>query len=152
MSRCFSEQRVNIRDYGIRYDWRGSFYCGDHEPYNYLKFPQNPTLTNSAVKLLWAIQFASNVLADRPTRKQTHDICQLSKPLFKESKFCPDKTDNHGYWRDLYRRGYIKQLRRSYGKGSHKHFDIVYELTESGQNYLRCARNNQFAIEQPVSN
>jgi len=152
MSRCFSEQRVGIRDYGIRYDWRGSFYCGDHEPYNYLKFPDYPTLKNSAAKLLWAIELATQILSDRPTRKQTKNIIKMSSNLFTHGKFCPGKADNEGYWRDLFRKGYVKQYRRSYGRGSRKHFDIVYELTESGQNYLRCARNNQFAIEQPVSN
>lgn len=145
MSRQFFEYSVKIQEYGYRCDRRGSFHCGDHEPYNYLKFPRYPILANSAARLLWAIEFASNVLADRPTRKQTQEICQLSKPLFKESKTCPGKADNHGYWRDLYRHGYINQFRRSYGRGSGKHFDIVYELTESGKDYLRCARSNELS-------
>ena len=145
----FSDKRVNIREYGVRFESNGhSFFCGDHKPYNYLKFPEYPFLKHSASKLLWAIELASTILQDRPTRKQTRDICRISTPLFSKSKYQPSKVNNDGYWRDLYRRGYINQYRRSYGKGSNRHFDIVYELSESGQNYLRVARENELAVER----
>lgn len=144
MSKIHYDKYISIGEYGIRFDSKGQvFYCGEHKPYSYLKFPQCPTLKNSAAKLLWAIEFASHVLADRPTRKQTQDICKLSQPLFKFSKLYPAKVDNQGYWRDLYRRGYIRQFRRSYGRGSNRHFDVVYELTENGRSYLNLATNNQ---------
>ena len=140
----FSTKQIFIGYYGTRYNKDGStFICGTHPLYPFLKIPEFPTLKHSAIKLLWAIELASSILQDLPTRKQTIDICKLSAPLFFNGSERAGKAHIKGYWRDLYRLGYINQYRRRYGPGSRKHFDVVYKLSPSGEYLLKLARNNQ---------
>ena len=149
----FKEKRVYIEDYGFRYDWQGrTFRCGTRPIRDYLRIPNRPTLNHSVVKLLWAIEFATAFLQDAPTRKQVVEICKMSESVFANSNLMsglngyirPGKADIKHYWTDLYRLYFVKQYRRSYGRGSKKHFDIVYELTDSAKHYLSLARENTF--------
>lgn len=150
MMQTFNEKQVYIEEYGFRYDEFGNtFRCGSHPYKPYLRRPRKPTLNHSICKLLWAIEFATAFLQDAPTRKQVVDICRMSESVFactnslpRNGFVRPGKADIKQYWTDLYRLHFVNQYRRSYGQGSNKHFDVVYELTESAKYYMMLAREN----------
>lgn len=145
--KLFTDKQVFIGDYGWRHCFNGRTMCGT-KPTNFLKFPKRPQISHAAAKLLWAISLACTVKQDRVTRRETVEICKraydgrVDGPCVWSTFHLAPTASIQGYWRDLYRHGFIRQFRRTWGPGSDQHFDVVYELTLSGVQYLQDARTN----------
>lgn len=147
--KLFTDKQVFIGDYGWRHCFNGRTLCGT-KPTNFLKFPKRPQISHAAAKLLWAISLACTVKQDRVTRRETVKICDLAhkgrvnNPCVWSIADLARTAAIQGYWRDLYRHGFIRQFRRTYAHtpGLGQHFDVVYELTLSGMQYLEDARTN----------
>jgi len=145
--KLFTDKQVFIGDYGWRHCFNGRTLCGT-KPTNFLKFPKRPQISHAAAELLWAISLACTVKQDRVTRWQTVKICEKAQaghvngPCVWSIRRLAEVAKIQGYWRDLFRHGFVRQFRRTYGPGSNQHFDVVYELTLSGMQYLEAARTN----------
>lgn len=143
----FTDKQVFISDYGWRHSFMGRTQCGTNTP-KFLWIPARPQIDHAAVRLLWAITIATAIKQDRVTRRETVEICKrvydhsVDGPCMWSTFHLAPTASIQGYWRDLYRHGFIRQYRRTWGPGSDQHFDVVYELTSKGRAFLEEARTN----------
>jgi len=145
--RNYVDTEISIADYGKREGWTmhgpRPFTCGERPFAPFIWVPRFPTLKHSICQLLQAIQTAAAWKQDLPTRT---DVRAMAATMGLRRRI----ADHPNYWRDLFRFGYVKQYRRKYGKGSRRHFDVVYELTFRATDLLEAARQNMAANLPPI--
>lgn len=146
--RSYTDTELKISDWGYR-RWANELVrCGSRKFYPWVWVPRRPTLEHSLVRLLWAIHMAESLLQDRPTRHDVQSALTLLGAFTDADNVNFAYVD--GYWKDLNRFGFVHQYRRSFGKGSNKHWTVVYDLTWKGMDLLETARQNANAKEQVV--
>lgn len=145
--RNYVDKLLDISDYGLRRHWTAGgpadLPAGSVKFNPFIWIPLFPTLDHSVCQLLWAIESATARRQDLPTRRA---VAVEAKSLGFRARL----AEHPNYWRDLFRFGYVRQYRRTYGKGSGRHFDVVYELTFKAKDMLERARQNMNANLPPI--